>query len=46
MLSHQVADFVERKFATNGDKVWESPAASTLSRDIEKGVTMLKDLVK
>lgn len=46
MLSHQVADFVERKFATNSDKVWESPAASTLSRDIEKGVTMLKDLVK
>ena len=46
MLSHQVADFVECKFATNGDKVWESPAASTLSRDIEKGVTMLKDLVK
>jgi len=46
MLSHQVADFVEHKFATNSDKVWESPAASTLSRDIEKGVTMLKDLVK
>lgn len=46
MVSHQVGDFVERKFATNGDKVWESPAASTLSRDIEKGVTMLKDLVK
>jgi hypothetical protein len=46
MLSHQVADFVECKFATNSDKVWESPAASTVSRDIEKGVTMLKDLVK
>ena len=41
-----MVDFVERKFATHFDKVWESPAASTLSRDIEKGVTMLKDFVK
>jgi len=46
MLAHQVADFVERKFAASNDKVWESPAASTLSRDIEKAVTMLNDLVK
>ena len=46
MLPHQVADFVEHKFATNSYKVWESPAAGTLSRDIEKGVALLKDLVK
>jgi len=46
MLSHQVAGFVECKFATNSDKVRESPAASALSRDIEKGVTIIKDLVK
>jgi hypothetical protein len=45
-LSHQVADFGERNVATNSDNVWESPAASTLSRDIEKGVTLLKNLVK
>jgi hypothetical protein len=46
MLSHQVADFGERNFATNSDDVLGSPTASTLSRDIEKGVTLLKNLVK
>jgi hypothetical protein len=44
--SHPVANFVGSKFTTNDDKVWETPASSTLSRDIEKGVTLFKDLVK
>jgi hypothetical protein len=46
MSSHPAANFVESKFTTNNDKVWELPAASTLSRDVEKGVTLFKDLVK
>jgi hypothetical protein len=45
MSCHPVANFVEGNFTTNNNKVWESPAASTLSGDLEKGRILFEELV-
>jgi hypothetical protein len=43
--SHPSAGFAENKFEANNDKSWGSSVSSTLARDLEKGVSVLKGLL-
>jgi hypothetical protein len=40
-----LASFAENKFEASNDKSWGSSVSSTFARDIERGISVLKDLL-